>query len=67
MTDPVVEGLGPRKIVARWPAEIRDLWSERAAIMEFDGEMSREAAELAAYYDIWSQYSTFLKLQGHQR
>lgn len=30
-----------------WPAF--DDWQERAAIMEFDGGMSREEAELAAY------------------
>ena len=28
------------------------LYEERAAIMEFDGNMTREEAEEAAYYDL---------------
>lgn len=43
--------LGPRKLVAQWPVEARHEWSERAAIMEYDGEMSRQDAEIAAYRD----------------
>lgn len=38
-----------------WP--LYDAWEERAAIMEFDGGMTREAAEIAAYEDVikcWS-------------
>jgi len=67
MSDPVVNGLGPRKVVARWPQEIRDLWNERASIMEYDGEMTREAAELAAYYDVWNNHALYLKKRGYQR
>lgn len=33
-----------------WPAF--DHWQERAAIREFDGGMSREEAEVAAYEDL---------------
>lgn len=29
-----------------------DEWEERAAIMEFDGEMTREEAEAAAYAEV---------------
>lgn len=31
--------------------ELIELWSERAAIREHDGGMSREEAEESAYYD----------------
>lgn len=30
-------------------------WEERAAIMEYDGGMDREAAERAAYFDVKRQ------------
>jgi len=30
----------------------REVWEERAAIMEFDGGMDREEAEAAAYADV---------------
>ena len=33
------------------PAQ-REAWEERAAIMEFDGGLSREGAEAAAYADV---------------
>lgn len=33
-----------------WP--LFDLWSERAAIMEFDGGLSRAEAERAAYAEV---------------
>ena len=36
----------------RWPAEWLELWSERAGIMEFQGNLSREAAEMRAEQDI---------------
>jgi len=32
-------------------ADLIELYEERAAIMEFDGGMTREAAEKAAYWD----------------
>lgn len=32
-----------------WPQPWRDLYEERAAIMEFDGGLSREEAETQAY------------------
>ena len=35
--------------VNAWPPDTRELWSERAAIMQYDGGLSRDAAELAAF------------------
>lgn len=31
-----------------WPQDARDEWNERAAIMEFDGGLTRERAEQEA-------------------
>lgn len=39
--------------VATWPADLRDAFEERAAIMEYDGDARREVAERAAYADVW--------------
>ena len=36
----------------RWPAYWQELWAERAAIMEFEGGMTREQAEKKAEEDI---------------
>jgi hypothetical protein len=36
----------------RWPARWLELWSERAAIIEFMGNLSRETAEWRAEQDI---------------
>jgi hypothetical protein len=36
----------------RWPAEWRELFEERAAIMEFQGNLGRFAAETRAEQDI---------------
>ena len=33
------------------PADRRDLWEERAAIMEFDGCLTREVAERLAFLE----------------
>jgi hypothetical protein len=41
----------PAKI-CDWPESLRDLFEERAAIMEFDGGLTREAAERRAELDI---------------
>jgi DNA primase len=47
------EGLGlePKwwRHVASWAADRRELWEERALIMEFDGALSRDDAECCAY------------------
>ena len=32
--------------------QILELWNERAAIMEFEANMTRTQAERAAYYDL---------------
>jgi hypothetical protein len=37
-------------------ADLIELYEERAAIMEFDGGMTREAAEKAAYWDWRKQF-----------
>jgi DNA primase len=44
-------GLSPQwwREVARWPEDRRERWEERAAIMEMDGGLVRDGAELAAY------------------
>jgi hypothetical protein len=34
-----------------------DRWEERAAIMEFDGGLSREEAELAAYQSLGGEHA----------
>jgi hypothetical protein len=41
----------PTKI-QKWPQEWRELWVERAAIMEVEGHMPREKAEREAAADI---------------
>jgi hypothetical protein len=49
----VREGLGVEsrwwREVARWPEERRDRWAERAAMMEVDGALGRDAAERQAF------------------
>jgi hypothetical protein len=37
---------------ARWSKEWIELWAERAAIMEYQGNLSRETAEIRAEQDI---------------
>ena len=32
-----------------WPDKWRGMWDERAAIMEFDGGLTRDEADVAAY------------------
>jgi hypothetical protein len=32
----------------QWPAHLRELWEERAAILEYDGGLSRDEAERQA-------------------
>ena len=36
----------------RWPARWLELWAERAAIMEYQGNLSREIAEIRAEIDV---------------
>jgi hypothetical protein len=40
---------------AAWPAKYRELWEERAGIMEFQGDMTRDAAEWRAEQDVRKQ------------
>lgn len=37
---------------ARWPARWLELWAERAAIMEYQGNLSRATAEVRAEQDV---------------
>jgi hypothetical protein len=43
-------------------AELIELWEERAAIREFDGGMTREAAEKAAYWDVKNMLGREVKM-----
>lgn len=38
--------------VADWNEDDRMEWEERSAIREYDGGMTRDKAELSAYFDI---------------
>jgi hypothetical protein len=40
------------KFIYDWPVEWKDLWAERAAIMEHEGKMSKSEAEKEAEDDI---------------
>jgi DNA primase len=44
-------GIGPKwwRDLARWPEDQRELWAERAAIMEVEGGLSRDGAEREAF------------------
>jgi hypothetical protein len=44
-------GQGPHwwREVSRWPEDRREQWRERACIMELDGALSRDEAEVQAY------------------
>ena len=41
----------------RWPSWATELFEERAGLMEFSGNMSREAAEVRAEQDVRKQAS----------
>ena len=45
-------------LVRHWPAEAREEWEERAAVLEYDAKMTRERAERAAEHivrDRWDR------------
>lgn len=42
-------GLELREAVAQWPEDLRDLWEERSAILEYDAGLPRPIAERRAY------------------
>ena len=42
-------GLELREAVAQWPEDLRDLWDERAAILEYDAGLPRPIAERQAF------------------
>lgn len=44
--------------IYKWPRAYQELYLERAAIMEYDGGLSRESAEKAAEEDIRRQVET---------
>ena len=43
-----------------WPESLCDLQRERAAIMEFDGGLSRPEADRRAAEEIWNSYRRFV-------
>lgn len=46
-----------RQTIARWPADIRILLEERAAIIEYDGNLQRPEAELAAFHIVEAMWA----------
>lgn len=46
---------------AAWPAKWRELWEERAGIIEFMANLSRQTAELRAEQDIRKQAAQDVK------
>lgn len=42
-------------LVAQLDADLREAWEERAAVMEFDGGMTRELAECMALLELIRQ------------
>lgn len=42
-------GIEVRAQVSQWPEDLRAMWEERAAIIEFDGGLARTAAERQAF------------------
>ena len=42
--------------IKKLPLDLHELWEEGAAIMEYDGGMTREKAEIEAYICIANQY-----------
>ena len=50
----------PQKL-SDWPLEAKELWSERASIMEFVANMTRESAEYWAEKDIRKQFASDLR------
>jgi len=53
-------------IVDRWPAPARDRFEERAAIMEFDGGLTRPAAEREAEKLTRAQWSETVRRHRSQ-
>ncbi len=48
-----------RATVKQWPYDKRMEWEERAAIMEYDGGLSRERAEKLAYARLMGDTKVF--------
>lgn len=42
--------------VAALPGDWREIYEERAAIMEFDGRLPRERAEVLALAEVWNRW-----------
>lgn len=56
--------------VYTWPEELREQWEERAAIMEYDGGLTRKEAEFLAYERIKSKQSELFQTEeksGHSQ
>ena len=53
------------ELVGRLPEDLKEEWEERAAIMEFDGGLSRDHAECLALLDIIRRYPKALRGNDH--
>jgi hypothetical protein len=56
VTQPLKQSVGPPPVTLNWqeelvgwPQEWRELWDERAAIMEYGGDLARDDAERHAF------------------
>ena len=53
------------ELVGRLPEDLKEEWEERAAIMEFDGGLSRDHAECLALLEIIRRYPIALRENDH--
>ena len=53
------------ELVDRLPEDLKEEWEERAAIMEFDGGLSRDHAECLALLDIIRRHPKALRGNDH--
>ncbi len=60
LPDPVAPSIGPDDLPGDWRVE----WEERAAIMEYEGNMPRERAEALALADIVGRMGMAPQLGG---
>ncbi len=47
--------------IASWPEDLRDLWAERAAMIQYGDGQTREAAEYAAYLQAPAELAAWQK------
>lgn len=51
----------------RWPAPFEEEWEERAAIIEFEGGLSRDMAERKAYEDMMTRHEGLERFERELR